>query len=489
MTYCKQTCLFTTRVGDFISPLPPVVDMDSPGQAVVEQMRQEGAVRSLVRGPDGHLIGVFSASDLLRWTPCQGEPALPVGQLMTPIARPAAVDLPLFRAVTLMRQQSLEALPVVDAQGRPLGVLVLSSLLEPLLGGQLSLAAVIAQDQTPADLHRARQAQFELAAVLLEQHAPPPDILAVLSRLNDEIYRCILAQAMAEMAAQGWGQPPVPFAVVVTGSGGRCESLLGPDQDNGFILQDYPDALCESVNDYFYELAARMTQRLDAVGIRLCSGYMMATNPSWRKRLSEWQAQLLGWLRKPSLASTTLLAIWVDFRCVSGDYRLAEVLRDFATNHIPQHYGFLRELELLQREHDVAVTPLRTFKCERQPDQGGRRKVDIKRKGLLPLMEGVRILALRDGIRALETMVRLTALQERGTLKAELADAVQDAYIFMTGLLLRQQLQDHSAGRHPGAYVAPEALSRRDRQRLNESLRTVIRLRGMVHMEFTGELF
>jgi signal-transduction protein with cAMP-binding, CBS, and nucleotidyltransferase domain len=61
--------------------------------------------------------------------------------------------------------------------------------------------------------------------------------------------------------------------------------------------------------------------------------------------------------------------------------------------------------------------------------------------------------------------------------------------MFLTGLLLRQQLEDHRQGRPPGVYVAPQALSQRDRKRLKDALQAVARLRGMVHMEFSGELF
>jgi CBS domain-containing protein len=311
----------------------------------------------------------------------------------------------------------------------------------------------------------------------------------VLTTLNDELYRRVLEQALGEMIEHGWGPPPVPFAAVVTGSAGRWESLLRPDQDNGFILANYPDEQYPEINDYFYQLADRMTVGLDAVGIPLCIGYVMANNHAWRKRLQEWQTQFLRWMSKPSVASTTLLDIWIDFRHVFGDPGLTEQLRHSITENIPRYHGFLRELEVLQFDHDVAITPFRTFKRERSPGQEGHRKIDIKRKGLRPLLEGVRLLALRAGVAATETLKRLAVLRQQSVLQAELADAIQDAFICLTELLLREQIRAQRENRLPGAYVALETLSPWERRQLKEALRTVARLRSTVHMEFTAEVF
>ncbi len=489
MKYSDHTSLFMRQVRDFISPLPPLVDVDSSCLAVVDRMRQEKALRVLVRNAEGRIVGIFSTSDLLHRVAFDAEASIPVSQVMTRPVHTVREDLPLFRAVATMRHQGLQHLPVVDIQDRPRGMLLMGNILAPLLGNQLSLVESIAHDHSPEDLRHVKESQFALTAALLEQRVPPPDILTVLTRLNDEIYRRILELSIDEMVTEGWGEPPVAFAAVVTGSGGRRESSLHPDQDNGLILEDYPEELYPQVNDYFFELGVRMTQKLDAAGIRLCIGYVMATNHSWRKRLFEWKLQLLNWLRWPSVASTVLLDIWIDFRCVFGDARLAQALRDYATETIPHHHGFLRELEVQQLNHDIAVTPFRTLKKEHQPGKEGHRKVDIKRKGLRPLLEGVRILALRDGIDATETMGRLAALRARETLSEDLTEILTDAFMFLTEMLLRQQLEDHREGRPPGVYVAPKALTHRDRKRLKDSLQAVARLRSMVHMEFSGELF
>jgi signal-transduction protein with cAMP-binding, CBS, and nucleotidyltransferase domain len=273
------------------------------------------------------------------------------------------------------------------------------------------------------------------------------------------------------------------------GSGGRGESLLRPDQDNGFILEDHPDTRRPAVDRYFYELADRMTRALDDAGLPLCKGYVMATNPSWRKQLSEWQAQILGWLKKPSIAATTLTDICIDFSHVHGDPALVERLRAFTHKEIPKHHGFLRELEALQFDHDVAITPFRTLKRERLPGQSGHRQVDVKRKGIMPLVEGTRILALAHGVAGTATLERLDGLTAGGHIHSALAEQVRYAFEFLTGLLLRAQISARRAGHTPEAYIAPESLAAPEREQLRAALATAATLRAKVHGDFTAELF
>ena len=133
------------------------------------------------------------------------------------------------------------------------------------------------------------------------------------------------------MKDEGWGEPPVPFAVILMGSGGRGENFLFPDQDNGFILDDYPDAEHSRIDGYFIELAERMTRDLDVVGFPLCRGYVMANNPLWRKSRSQWRDQLVLWGRRRSAIAIQLSDIFFDFLGIYGRIDFARELRRHAS--------------------------------------------------------------------------------------------------------------------------------------------------------------
>jgi signal-transduction protein with cAMP-binding, CBS, and nucleotidyltransferase domain len=112
------------------------------------------------------------------------------------------------------------------------------------------------------------------------------------------------------------GQPPVPFALIFMGSGGRGESGLAPDQDHGLVLADYPDSEHRAVDLWFRSFSQRVTQALAELGFPLCRGGVMATNPLWRKSLPQWRAQLSYWMRRRNPAVLRSADIFFDFRGV-----------------------------------------------------------------------------------------------------------------------------------------------------------------------------
>jgi signal-transduction protein with cAMP-binding, CBS, and nucleotidyltransferase domain len=111
------------------------------------------------------------------------------------------------------------------------------------------------------------------------------------------------------------------------GSAGRGESLLHPDQDNGFILADHGDDERESIDRFFVELAARFTSRLAQAGFSLCAGNVMATNPLWRKALAQWQSQVTGWVHSRGNQEIMFTDIFFDFRAIYGAARRARYRR------------------------------------------------------------------------------------------------------------------------------------------------------------------
>lgn len=112
--------------------------------------------------------------------------------------------------------------------------------------------------------------QLPLVETLGHYDLPAWRISQIISDHNALLYRQAIAQSLDEMQAQGWGAPPVDYCVLLLGSAARFESLLGPDQDNALIIDDYPDHRHVEIDGYFQALGERFTQRLDEAGIPLC---------------------------------------------------------------------------------------------------------------------------------------------------------------------------------------------------------------------------
>jgi signal-transduction protein with cAMP-binding, CBS, and nucleotidyltransferase domain len=98
-----------------------------PEQSVAEAvalMRQQRVGCVLVCRGDDHLVGLFTERDLLRRVLAADLPlSVPVALCMT--SNPVVVHPkdPIGAAVRLMEEGGYRHLPVVDAAGRPLGVL------------------------------------------------------------------------------------------------------------------------------------------------------------------------------------------------------------------------------------------------------------------------------------------------------------------------------------------------------------------------------
>ncbi len=63
------------------------------------------------------------------------------------------------------------------------------------------------------------------------------------------------------------------------------------------------------------------------VGYHFCAGKVMAMNPQWCQRITQWQNYLSGWIAESSPEALMEVSIFFDVRCLYGDARLTEQLR------------------------------------------------------------------------------------------------------------------------------------------------------------------
>jgi signal-transduction protein with cAMP-binding, CBS, and nucleotidyltransferase domain len=290
------------------------------------------------------------------------------------------------------------------------------------------------------------------------------------------------------MAAAGWGAPPVAFAAIVMGSGGRGESFLFPDQDNGLILADYPDAEHTQIDAFFIELADRMTGQLDQLGFPFCRGGVMAINPVWRKTLPQWRQQVTRWVAGRSEVAMQLADVLFDFRCVFGVPALAAGLRTTVLHLVQANPGFLRAMFGVQADHRAGLGWFGRLLTERD-DPAHKGHINLKYAGTLPLAEAVRLLALRAGSETTGTLARLVALAAAGAVSRDEEDHLRGAFDHVTGLQLRQQINDFQAGRRVSNFVDPASLTVREIDLLKDGFRAINEFRDRIRAELTGDVF
>jgi CBS domain-containing protein len=108
----------------------------------------------------------------------------------------------------------------------------------------------------------------------------------------------------------------------------------------------------------------------------------------------------------------------------------------------------------------------------------GERKgvLDIKRGGLLPIQSLARWSGLAAGVTAASTRARLDASEKAGTLSADDAAILRDAFALVSALRMEHQVEQLRAGRQPDDLIAPRALTPLTRSALKDAFRAVARV-------------
>jgi len=485
--HASVMAVFSRLVCDSMRETPPTVFPETPCREAVRVMRDLGASAVVVISPEKRAIGILTEEDVVRRISFLRTAGTPVADVMSSPIEVIHDDDYLFHGIAVMNRRGLSHLPVLDRDGYLTGMLRLRDTLTGSMTRVMDLIRRLTHEETLEGLKLVKEAQVAVAEALFADHIPAADIQVLLTHINMDIHRRIRSMIHKELAEEGWGEPPVAYAIIVMGSGGRGESFLHSDQDYGFVLTDYPPQRHAMVDTYLAEVARRMTVTLDAVGIPTCRGNVMAVNSLWRKNLSQWCLQVKDWLEKPDLRTLRYADIFFDFRPVAGSEELALSLRLYVSDLGRQNHAFLKEMQRVQEDHGVALGAFGRLIPEEDPPFKGR--VNLKYQGLLPLVESVRLLALREGLEHTSTLKRIEVLAAHRFLSRDEQDYLTDAFHNLTTLILHQQIQDFKAGLKVTPYVALDTLSAREKEKLVDSLRAISAFRDRVRAEFTGDVF
>jgi CBS domain-containing protein len=478
----SQTKLFRSVAREHMGPKPVEVARTASVGEAVNSMAHAGSGVAVVTDSHGRPAGILTEQDVVRRVAWRAPADQPVEAVMSAPIVTISTDDHLLDAITTMRRYRLSHVPVIDGTGRLAGLLALDDVLLSLSGWFTRLTDDLIQDEGPEGLKRIKASEAELAGEFLRDGVPIAEVQALLTEINLELHRRALALAIDALAANGWGEPPVQFALIIMGSAGRGECLLAPDQDNGFVLADYDDAAHARIDAYFVPLAERFTHVLDAIGFPLCLGNVMATNPVWRKRSSEWRKQIASWLRKRTETQLLLTDILVDFGHVWGDAALSQALRRHLMQAIGKNPTFVRDLFSIEADHGVALGWFGRLRSERdKQDRPGM--INLKLRGTLPLVEAARLLSLRAGLPETSTVARLDGLLASGALQPDDHDDLKDAFEFISRLLLRQQVEDFAAGRAVDDFIPEDRLSKREKEHLVTCLRVIANMRTMLEAD------
>jgi CBS domain-containing protein len=426
-----------------VTRAPVSVSPDATVRDAARVMRDASISSVLV---DGEPQGILTVRDLSRRVLAEGlGPDTRVAEVMTRPVKSLPAEASLFEALLFMLEHRVHHAPL-SVHGEIVGMVSDTDLLK--VQGKNPFHVLDGTD----DPSRLAGYADELAEVVDSMAAGGLDAVRigrVVSRLNDALVGRLLRRAETDL-----GPPPCDYAWIVFGSEGRMEQALITDQDNALVYRDdTPEAAA-----YFAALARRGVDGLLAASFPECRGGFMATN--WCRSLSSWTGLFRGWVETPEPRALVEASNFFDFRRVHGTLDLEPL--EAILGRSSEEKLFLAHLA---RCAIGFAPPLGLFRNIRE-DEGG---VELKKGGLIPIVSLARLFALEAGSAARPTLERLDDAARGGALSGEGAATLAEAFRFLLGLRLRDQLRARREGRPLDNKARLDSLSPLERRHLKDT--------------------
>ncbi len=398
-------------------------------------------------------IGIVTERDIMRALAEKGAAALdlPLAALASRPLITAPAEALIYRAIGRMAGRNIRHLAATGSDGAVVGMVSARDLLKLRSGSAIALGDEVDRATDVASLAAAFAKLPALARALVADSLDARSIALVIAREVGAMTRRAAQLAEAELAAGGEGPAPCPYAVLVLGSAGRGESLLALDQDNALIFaQGDPDG---PEDRWFARLGARMCAILHEVGVPLCKGGVMASQPAFRGSEATWRGRIEHWFSRASPEDLLAVDIFFDFRVVHGDQAMGRRLWTAMWDGARHQRGFLRQLAEAAGATGSHVT---LFGRLRTDDRG---RFDLKLGALKGIVTAARVLAIRHGVLAHGTAERLSGVAAKAEGGGRDLAGLDEDHRLALGLILRRQLADIAEGTSPGNHVAARDLT------------------------------
>ncbi len=389
----------------------------------------------------------------------------------------------LWKAEKMQDEYRVKYLAVVE-NGVPVGMLSQTDIIRSLrIQAQRNLlTGIAAKAESIEELTELFRQLDEVARGALDYNRRAATAIRILSETHLTINRRCVELTLRQMKEEGKGDPPVGFAVVIMGSGGRKEMMLEPDQDNGLIMADDPRSEDEDVQEWFNRFGEKLNHNLDKIGYPLCKGDIMVMNPLFRKSILDWKKQISYMAEFPTEKAARWSNVTFDFDILYGDDSLTREL----WRHLREVLKKKPRLLSMMVEDDAEGRPPigffnRLITSDRKETRG---KIDVKRNGLRIIADAARIYGLSRGISANNTHDRINALVRLDVLDGDFADSILSAYDELIEMVLDHQLEQIRRGETPDKLIDPGKITPHQREVLRDSMLAIKRFQEKLQGDF-----
>jgi CBS domain-containing protein len=439
---------------------------DEPLRQAAGRLGQNSTSALLVRLTDDRL-GILTDADV-RASVTEGQVALdaPVREVArSPVPTVPAAQLAVEAAVDMVAAGA-EHLAVTDARG-VCGILSATDLLGLDARSPIALRHMILGAPDEDALVRATQELPRLFLLLVRAGVPARELGRVLSLQHDTI-----VARLVDFSIWRAGPAPLAWAWLDLGSAARREFTLASDQDNALAYADPEPGEEAAVDAYFERLGSDVNDGLARCGIGVDNNGVLAGKRLWRMSKGAWLRTFSECLTEPDESHLIRASVSFDFRPAAGGLLLVSELTDYIRD-ARRHPQFMRLMARTANGYPVALGFRGQLATGREGDPPDR--LDLKRGGIIPLVNLVRFHALAHGVTISPTLDRIEAVANVGGLERDVADGLTEAWSVITRLRFEHHAAHIAEGGAPDNLIDPGAMPPIARTDLKEALHVVRR--------------
>ncbi len=466
--------LFTTPVGELATKKVITVYDDVSIRAAADIMSKNEISSLIITDQDKVPVGIVTDRDLREKVVARGRDVSDkIKDIMSvSLIKSDARDY-CFEALLKMIRYNIHHLLVVD-EGKLKGIVTNHDLMMLQGTSPISIAREIESKQTIEGLVPASNKINGMISLLMKEGAKASNITRIITEVND-----ILLKKILQIAEKKLGYPPVPYCWIVFGSEGRKEQTFKTDQDNALIYEDAYTKEEQNVSSkYFSELAIFVNNALMQCGFPECSANYMASNPQWCQPLSVWKKYFSTWVYTPTSEALLNSLIFFDFRPVYGDTTLADALRNSLRQMLEKQEIFLGHMANSIIKNSPPIGFFKSFIVEKSGEH--KDKLNMKIKGIAPLVDMVRLFSLEKGIKETSTLERIASLKGIHANVEEYEEELIHAFEYLMLLRIQHQYEQIEAGIKPDNFINPKNLSNLQRKTIKEAFKLISKIQDII---------
>ena len=452
------------------------------GQTTVRQaagmMKRRGVGSIVILDINDSPTGILTDADLRNQILAEGrDPDTPASRIMSTPIRTVSPAAYTFDALLDMSRFGVSHL-VVTEKKRAVGIISEHDFQLATGNSPIGMIGDITKATSVSELVDKRVHIDRVLEMAMQRSGAVKPMVALIAELNDRVTRQFIRVIENEMVDQGFGPPPAPYCWLAMGSEGRQEQTLYSDQDNALLYADVPDNEDPAIKKWFLNLSQRVVDALERFGIPKCRGGIMASNPQWCMCQSDWRRLFAGWIADPTPESLRMASIFFDFRGITAAFGGARELRADLTRMAAGKKHFARVLTQNALHNRPPLGFLRQFVVEKSGAHNSG--LNLKLRGLTPVVDVARVLALELGVASTNTLERLKAATEKKVLRPDFIAAIDDAYDYINFIRIDHHLKARANGTQMNNFVDPMRLNPMERKVLKESFTVISQLQELM---------